>query len=193
MKLLGGLAGTLMAVLALTWVMQGDSFFLSIVIDQAINRVHRAVFAPRGLTEPSDAEVPAVEKPSDTRIAPPPARVEEVSRAPQRRPDARPAPAPPSSANLAPKPPGPVPPGASSMQPRTDGQERIITVTRTGPIVEQPGRSGPPLLVVNEGTGLKLLDIQGEWFKVEYIDRKRGGARVGYIQLQYVRANPRRQ
>jgi len=62
---------------------------------------------------------------------------------------------------------------------------------RRGPIVERPG-SRTPLLMAEEGTGLTLLAIEGEWFKVEYTDRTPPFRRVGYIHVQYMRANASR-
>jgi hypothetical protein len=61
---------------------------------------------------------------------------------------------------------------------------------RRGPIVEPPG-SRTALFIADEGTGLTLLGIEGEWFKVEYTDRTPPFRRTGYIHRQYLLANGR--
>ena len=192
MKHLGGLAGTLLGILALTWAVQGDSFFLVGMWERAVSRAGLAISRPRGITPPSNIDAPTT-VPEAGVAGPPVAQLAPAPQAPERGPNGRPSPALSAPAARAVESPAAPASAASPIEPRTDGLERIITVTRSGPIVEHPGRTGPPLMVVTEGTGVKLLGIEGEWFKVEFVDRKRGGPHVGYIHAQYVRANPRRQ
>ena len=68
----------------------------------------------------------------------------------------------------------------------------MITVTRRGPILERPDRNSRTLATAYEGMGLKLLEIDGEWFKVEFVERPSGTPRIGYVHVDYVRAIPRR-
>jgi hypothetical protein len=185
MRLLGGVAGTLIAILTLTWAVQGDDFFLSGMLFRTTNRVRRVLWGPPGaatqVPDTAPSEAPPEVAASDPRVAsagaPPataPPRSPAAPRAEPSRP-ATPAPADPSA---------PVATAPPSLAPRP----RVMTVMRRGPIVERPG-SRTPLLMADEGTGLTLLGIEGEWFKVEYTDRTPPFRRVGYIHVQYMRAN----
>jgi hypothetical protein len=186
-KLLGGLCGTLVAILALTWAVQGDAFILNRIVNTTVSQIRVALW-PRRPADAPDGTSTVTVAPGDSAV-PSPTAPAQLDR-PKPLPNPAPARGRDTSTGPVPRIADAAPPAgetASAIEPRTDGRERIITVTRRGPIVARPGQSGPPLLVVTEGTGLKLLDIEGEWFKVEFFDRTRG-PRVGYIQVEYVRA-----
>jgi hypothetical protein len=180
MRLLGGVAGTLMAILTLTWAIQGDDFFLSGMLFRTTNRVRRVLWGPPGARTqlPDDAvtEAPPEVVVSDPRVAPTNPKPPAAPVAEPRRPT---APAPVDGSAQVPSAPPTIAP-----------RPRVMTVMRRGPIVERPG-SRTALLMADEGTGLTLLGIEGEWFKVEYTDRTPPFRRMGYIHRQYLLANGR--
>lgn len=62
---------------------------------------------------------------------------------------------------------------------------RSVIVVAAAPIFVLPDQSRVPLRVAKEGTTLKVLGIDGEWFNVEFQDPE-VGRRVGYIQQKYL-------
>jgi len=63
-----------------------------------------------------------------------------------------------------------------------------VTTSRPAPVFLTPGDNQQPLRVAKEGSVLRLLDIEGEWYHVEFEDPQ-FGRRVGYIRKAYGTVN----
>ncbi|PWT84992.1 MAG: hypothetical protein C5B57_03845 [Blastocatellia bacterium] len=60
----------------------------------------------------------------------------------------------------------------------------VATVHGTGPIFLLADAKRTPLIVATDGTKLRVLDYEGEWYQVEFDSPY--GRRTGYIQRKYV-------
>src|SRR5262245_22238905 len=124
MRLLGGVAGTLIAILTLTWAIQGDDFFLSGMLFRTTNRVRRVLWGPPGartqLPDDPVTEAPPVVAVPALRVAP---------TGPPPTPNPRP-PAPPVAEPRRPTAPAPAEGSAQvpSAPPTIAPRPRVMTV-----------------------------------------------------------------
>jgi hypothetical protein len=66
-------------------------------------------------------------------------------------------------------------------------QSRNAVATAAAPIYLLPDAARTPLRVVAVNTELRVLQDEGDWFKVEFPD-PRFGVRTGYVEAKHVRA-----
>ena len=66
------------------------------------------------------------------------------------------------------------------------GTQATATTVAAAPVYASRDASQAPLRVAREGSVLLLLDVDGEWCRVEFQDPE-FGRRTGYVQMKYVR------
>jgi hypothetical protein len=65
-------------------------------------------------------------------------------------------------------------------------RDAMVTVITTAPVFVLPDATRTPLQLAKEGSVLKLLDIQGDWYHVQFNDPQLG-LRVGYVQTKHAK------
>jgi hypothetical protein len=68
----------------------------------------------------------------------------------------------------------------------------VVIATKLAPIFVSPSRRLEPIAQAEPDAALKVIDVEGEWYLIEYHSR-RWGPRRGYVRRDYVRpiATPR--
>jgi len=66
------------------------------------------------------------------------------------------------------------------------GAAQTVTLIANAPVFVTPNESQTPLRVGKEGSALRLLQVEGDWYRVEF-DDPQFGHRVGYVSKQYAR------
>jgi hypothetical protein len=66
-----------------------------------------------------------------------------------------------------------------------------IVVDTNAPVFVRPDATTTPLRVAKQGSALNVIEIEGDWYRVEFQDPE-FGRRVGYIEKRHVTAVPAR-
>jgi hypothetical protein len=116
-----------------------------------------------------------------------------------RRDAARPK---PTSSAAGPATPPPAAPVAAAVPPESVAppvvpmlatRDSMVTLTIAAPLFVLPDAHREPLRVGPAGLALRVLSVEGDWYRVEYTDPNWGSSHVGYVQTKYVRVEPRRR